>query len=465
MTKQELMIINDKQELATAHDKQELRVVKEWYADIPRSSRIPTLGGLLVLLLTFGGFGFWAATAPVAGAVIAAGTFVVTGQNKIIQHLEGGIIADILVREGDIVEKGQTLIRLDETAAQANLRRLTLRYKRLISMEARLKAEAQNMDYLRLPYEVLSQANDPGVAAIIESQTLAFQTRKNQLASEISVLRKGIDALDVRIKGGQTQLEAVEEQQGIYGEELNAKEKLVHLGYVANTEMLKIKRARANLRGEIGRLIADVGDSQQRIARTEAQILQIKSEAAETAVEELHRVSAEIDDVREQIRAASDVLDRVDIAAPVRGIVVRLQYHTAGGVIESGKSIMEILPVLDDLIIEAQILPKDIDNVKIGQHATVRLPGLNQRTTPVLAANVMYVSADALPNEKRGAAALSDIYIARIQLRPSEISKIEDFHPTPGMPAEVYIRTRERTFLDYMIQPVKDSMARAFKET
>lgn len=438
---------------------------QEWFATIPRSGRWPTLGGILVLLLTFGGFGFWSATAPVAGAVIASGTFVVTGQNKIIQHLEGGIIKEILVKEGDVVEKGETLIRLDETATEANLRRLILRHVRLQAMEARLNAEARGQEKMELPDAVTALASDPDVKPIIEGQLLAFQTRKSKFDSEIVVLKRGIDALKARIDGGKTQFQAVADQQDIYSEEVGAKQKLLKKGYVAKTEILKIIRAQANLRGESGRLLADIGDSEQRIARAEAQIQQAFYEMAQTAIEELHRVSAEIDDVREQIRAARDVLNRLNIEAPVRGVVVRLQYHTAGGVIEGGKSVMEILPMLDDLIIQVQVQPKDIANVRIGQKAMVRLSGLNQRTTPMLAGDVVYVSADALPNELRGTKSLSDIYIARIKLAPHEVARVKDFSPTSGMPAEIYIRTLDRTFLDYLLEPIKNSMSRAFRET
>lgn len=438
---------------------------QEWYAAIPRSGKKPTWGGIIVLLLTFGAFGFWAVTAPVAGAVIAAGTFVVTGQNKIIQHLEGGIIEKILVKEGDIVQKGQTLITLDKTAAQANMQRLSLRHIRLLAMEARLYAEARQEPGLLFPDYVLSMQNDAEVAPIIEGQKLSFLTNRNKLESEIAVLMRGTDALRARIEGGMIQQQAVADQNSIYGEELAAKRKLLKNGYISKTEVLRITRARANLNGETGRLMADTNDSKERIARAEAQILQLKHEAAQEAVNELHRISAEIDDVREQIRAATDILKRTQIDAPVRGIVVRLQYHTSGGVIESGKSVMEILPIRDDLIIQVQVLPKDINNVKKGQSATVRLPGLNQRTTPTLMGEVIYVSADALPNEQRSSNVLSDIYIARIRLNPNEIEQVKNFRPTPGMPAEVYIRTRDRTFFDYLSEPIKDSMARAFKET
>ncbi|MEO1066282.1 MAG: HlyD family type I secretion periplasmic adaptor subunit [Pseudomonadota bacterium] len=440
---------------------------QEWYASIPRSGKWPTIGGILVLLMTFGGFGVWASTAPVAGAVISSGTFVANGQNKIIQHLEGGIIREILVKEGDIVEEGQPLIKLDETAAKANLRRLILRKVRLLVTAARLKSEADHHEAIELPATISDQAKEADVRRIIISQAFAFDTRKRNLQSEIDVLERGIDALKARIEGAEAQHEAVIDQQVAFTEEVKVKKGLLRKGHVSKTEVLRLQRAQANLRGEEGRLLSDIDDSKQRIERARAQITQLRNQASQNAVDELHRIQAELDDVREQISAATDVLERVDIIAPVRGVVVRLQYHTPGGVIEGGRNVMEILPILDDLIIQSQILPKDIDNVQIGQEAAVRLPGLNQRTTPILNGQVIYVSADVLPNEQRSAQAQigSDIYVARIKLDAREIGAIDSFRPTPGMPAEVYIRTRDRTFFDYLVEPIRDSFNRAFRET
>jgi HlyD family secretion protein len=201
------------------------------------------------------------------------------------------------------------------------------------------------------------------------------------------------------------------------------------------------------------------------MARGREQIAAARKAAIKTAVEQLHDVRAELGDVRERIRTARGVLDRIQIVAPVRGVVVKLRYHTPGGVIEAGKNIMEILPLQTEVIIEARIRPQDIDHVKRGQHAMVRLTALNQRLTPIIAGQVVYVSADAVPDEKKGVQqAPSDIYLARIALDPKEATSIPAFTPTPGMPAEVYITTSERTFFEYLTRPIRDSMARAFRE-
>jgi HlyD family type I secretion membrane fusion protein len=182
-------------------------------------------------------------------------------------------------------------------------------------------------------------------------------------------------------------------------------------------------------------------------------------------VEQLYEISGELNDVRERMRSQVGIVDRINIVAPVRGSVVKLRYHTTGGVIEPGKSIMEIVPLQDELIIEARIRPQDIDKVKRGRWATVRLTALNQRVTPMIGGEVIYLSADALPDDKsRSAAPASDLYVVRVRLDRHELDKVRDFEPTPGMPAELYIQTSERTFFEYLMQPLKDSMARAFRE-
>jgi len=439
---------------------------KTWYADIPRSARMPTLFGVVVLGVSVLGFGVWGGTAPIAGAVVASGMFVATGQNKIIQHLEGGVIREILVREGDRVEPNQTLVHLDETAPRAELRRLELRHMRLMAMDARLQAEMRESSDIDFPKIVLSALQDPDVTTIVENQRLTFEAKRRALDSEIATIRDGINALQERINGSKVQVAGVHEQLRLLNEEIEAKEHLLKSGFVRKPELLVLQRAYANLQGEVGRLQGEMGDARERIARANEQIAGVKKTAIKSAVEQLHEVRSELHDVRERIRAAKGVLDRVTITTPVRGVVVKLRYHTAGGVIEAGKNIMEILPLDAELIIEVRIRPQDIDSVKRGQHAMVRLTALSQRITPMIAGEVIYVSADALPDEKKGIQqqTAADIYVARVKLDPEQAASLQGFTPTPGMPADVFITTVERTFFEYLTKPIRDSMARAFRE-
>jgi HlyD family secretion protein len=438
---------------------------RPWYADIPRSARGPTLFGIVVLCVSVLGFGVWGGTAPIAGAVVASGMFVATGQNKIIQHLEGGVIREIAVREGDRVEPGEILVHLDETAPRAELRRLELRHTRLLAMDARLQAEMREQSDISFPPDLLAAPDDADAITIVENQRLTFEARRKALDSEIATIKDGINALQERVNGSKVQMAGVHEQLKLLDEEIEAKSHLLKSGFVRKPELLVLQRAYANLQGEIGRLQGEMGDARERIARANEQIAGVKKTAIKTAVEQLHEVRSELHDVRERIRAARGVLDRVKITAPVKGVVVKLRYHTAGGVIEAGKNIMELLPLDAELIIEVRIRPQDIDSVKRGQHAMVRLTALSQRITPMISGEVIYLSADALPDEKKGAQqAPSDIYVARVKLDALEASALQGFTPTPGMPADVFITTVERTFFEYLTKPIRDSMARAFRE-
>jgi HlyD family type I secretion membrane fusion protein len=430
---------------------------------IPKSTMGWTIFGTCFIGLTIVAFGIWGNMAQIAGAVVSPGVFVATGENKTVQHLEGGVIRNILVHEGDVVEPKQVLIELDDTVAKAELRRLTLREDRLVAVEARLVVEAQLGDSLKFP-DRLADSNDPDVVAILEDQRQEFAARSQKLQSELDVLNDEIEALNQRIDGSQVQKKAVDKQLNLLAQETSAKQTLLANGLIRLSEVLALQRAAANGEGEIGRLVGDIGTSREQISRTRAQMIAARDAAVKTAVDELQTTRADLNDVRERIHAATDVLNRTKITAPVKGVVVKLRYHTTGGVIEAGREIMQIVPLQDELLIEAHVRPQDIEFVKRGAAATIRLTALNQRITPMVQGTVIYVSADALPEDRRGVPTTSDLYVARVRLNEEDAAKIQGFSPVPGMPAEVYIKTAERTFFQYLTRPIKDSMSRAFRE-
>jgi HlyD family secretion protein len=243
------------------------------------------------------------------------------------------------------------------------------------------------------------------------------------------------------------------------------KDRLVQAGLVRKPELMVLQRQKANMEGEVGRIMGDIGDAKERIARALEQINGVRKTAIKTAVEQMHEIRGELADVRERMLTAKGVLDRVRVTAPVSGVVVKLRYHTRGGVVEAGKNIMELLPLKDELIIEARLRPQDIDSVKYWQTAMIRLTALNQRITPMVSGDVIYLSADTLADEKKSQqVGPTDIYIVRVKLNSEESRNIPGFSPTPGMPAEVYIKTSERTFFQYIVRPIHDSMMRAFRE-
>ncbi|MBN9250518.1 MAG: secretion protein HlyD [Mesorhizobium sp. 61-13] len=433
----------------------------EWYGDVPRSIRKHAMFGLLLVALAFGGFGTWAATAPLAAAVISAGSFVATGENKVVQHLEGGIIQELLVSEGDHVNAGQPLIRLDGIVAQVKERQLFLRQARLEANVARLQAQVAGSTTVTFPQIIADNKGDSDIRSIIDGQLANFQSAKNRMDSEIGLLKQNIESLKFRMEGFDRQKQSMIEQKAFLKDEYTGKMQLLSEGLIRKTEVNAIQRAMADADGQIGRLESEVSETQAQVLKFDQQIAQTVTELNQKSLDELQVAQGDLDAIREEARQAQNLLQRSTINAPVTGTVVRMYYHTSGGVIESGKKILEILPSDVPLIIETQIQRKDIDAVKPGQKATIRLVALNRRTTPVLNGDVYYVSADALADTTMPN---SEVYLARIKLSPSELARIPGFTATPGMPAEVMIETAERTFLDYLTKPIRESMARAFTE-
>ena len=434
----------------------------QWYGEVPRSIRMHTVIGLTLLAVSFGGFGVWAGTAPLAAAVISQGTFVATGQNKVVQHLEGGIIKELLVNEGDQVTEGQPLVRLDETAALAKERELFLRRVRLEIIVARLTSQYHEADKMEVPPSVQTYLGDPDVAGMLESQKLHFETARGKRRGELALLEQNVKSLEFRMQGYVRLRDAMMEQRDLLREEHKGKKTLFDKGLMRATEINSILRAIAEAQGEVGRLEAEIAETGAQLARAKEEIIGTHDRYKEDALDELQKIQGELDVVREQSREAESVLRRSVINAPVSGTVIRMHFHTPGGVIESGKGIMEILPAGVPLIIETHVPRNDIDSVTTGQKANIRLTALNRRTTPVLQGEVFYVSADALQDQRVNSPA--EVYVARISLPGEELSKIPGFTPMPGMPAEVMIQTAERTFFSYLAKPITDSMSRAFSE-
>jgi HlyD family secretion protein len=295
------------------------------------------------------------------------------------------------------------LLELDDTAARAELQRLIP--ARIRPDGDRCKAAGRDEGGNRIsrfrPRSSIGWPSSPEVEEIVDSQQMAFTARRNKLNSDVKSIQESINALEERIRGSRVQLDAVHRQIVLLDEEIVTKDKLVQAGLVRKPELMVLQRSKANLEGEVGRIMGDIGDAKERIARALEQINGVRKTAIKTAVEQMHEIRGELADVRERMLSAKGILDRVRVTAPVSGVVVKLRYHTRGGVVEAGKNIMELLPLKDELIIEARLRPQDIDSVKHGQTAMVRLTALNQRITPMVSADVIYLSADTLADEKK----------------------------------------------------------------
>ncbi|RDC74157.1 HlyD family type I secretion periplasmic adaptor subunit [Rhodovulum sp. 12E13] len=437
--------------------------IVEWHHQVPRSIHRQAIFGIVLLVVALGGFGAWAVTAPLAAAVIAQGSFVATGRNKIVQHLEGGIIERVVVSEGDRVSEGDPLIELDRTAAEADRRELKLRQARLEAAEARVRAELALADEVRFAPELLALAEEfPEIRQILRDQRLAFEANIETLTGDLAILENGIASLEVRARGYRAQLAAHEERAAILLEEMDDKQALLESGHLRRPELNAVRRVALEASGHVARLRAEVEEIGRARTKFELEVAKLKADLRQSALDELQGIQAELDSIREQARKAEAVLQRSSVLAPVAGTVIRLHYHGAGGVIETGKPIAEILPADAPLLIETFITRTDIDNVHVGQAATVRLSALNQRTTPVLQGRVSYVSADAV--SKSGDGVAREVYVAHIDVSPQEYRRADRFSPVPGMPAEIMIKVEERTFFDYLSKPIRDSMSRAFRE-
>ncbi|NNE21890.1 MAG: HlyD family type I secretion periplasmic adaptor subunit [Rhizobiales bacterium] len=439
---------------------------KHWSHAVPTGLFAPTLFGIFILLASIVGFGIWATTAPLQGAVVASGRFVATGANKTIQHYEGGIIKQIRVGEGDHVKRGDVLVTLDDTGPKANLRLLTHRDHRLLALKARLVAESKWASEIRFDSSLTlaaSRGMNNEVRLILSRQREQFASRRDRIVAETDVLRQEIAIRKETIKGLRAEIGSINTQLDLVNQQLESTAHLYEEKLLTLPKLLELKRARARLNGRSARLNANVTEEEMAVTKIRGQILHLRATAADQAITELRKVEGQLDDVHEQLRKAHDVLDRVNITAPVDGVVVKLMHHTTNGVVKPGGEIMELVPVGDEPIIEARVRPQDIDQIENGQAAQVRLTALNQRLIPTVPGKVVYVSADTVDGRSGGNYVGG--YVVRVQLEAEHVAGLSDFRPVPGMPAEAFIKTEQRTFFSYLMRPLVDSMARAFRES
>jgi HlyD family type I secretion membrane fusion protein len=422
--------------------------------------RRPVLAGHLILALFFGGLGSWAALAPLSGAAVAPGTVRVESHRKTVQHLEGGIIAELKVAEGDKVARDQVLVRLDRTQAQARYEAVRNRYQALKATEARLVAEREGHARIPLPEALLSERDDPRLAEILAGQEQVFDTRRRSFDGRSKILEQRIEQLRSQIIGLEAQVASEERQIELIAEETADVQGLLQKGLERKARLLALQRQAALLDGSRAQHLAEIAGAEQAIGETGLQIFNLTDRFAAEVASELSDVQAQLVDTEEEFHAAQDVLRRQDVRAPIAGTVVNLRLFTPGGVIGPSQPILDIVPRDDALLVEAQVRPLDIDVVKPGLDAQVRLTAFRQRNTPTLAGWVRHVSADHFVDEETDAAH----YKAEVTIDAEALAQLDGLELYPGMPAEVLIKTGERTLWDFLVTPVKDSFTRAFRE-
>jgi HlyD family type I secretion membrane fusion protein len=436
------------------------------FGELPESPELPVqpratiLFGFAVVFLMLGGFVIWATLAPLAEAVVAAGTVKVDSSRKQIQHLEGGIVKDILVRDGDRVKHGDILVRLDETRAAASVAILRDGLDEALAQEARLLAERDDLRGIIFHEALLARSGNPKVRGVLDSQRILWEARRAALEGEVQILEKQVAQLQEDILGYQGQIDARTKQLAFVHDELGSVRELQKKGLSGKQRLLELEREAADLEGDRAELKSRISATETEIAEKELQIFQVSKSFRQKVVDELKKVQAEINDFRERLNAAEHLYRQTEVRAPVDGVVVGSGVHTIGGVISPGGTLLELVPVDDKLIVEAKINPQDIDKLHSGLPVGIKLTAFNQRTTPELAGELRYISADVLQDPKSGIA----YYVARIEVPEEQVKRLGDKALQPGMTAEVFIRTGERTMAEYLLQPLRDSFRRAWLE-
>jgi type I secretion membrane fusion protein, HlyD family len=425
-----------------------------------KALRRAAVAGSAMIALFAGTIGLWAATATLSGAVVAGGQFVVDTSVKKVQHATGGIVGELKVQEGDKVAAGDLLIRLDETVTRANLLLVTKQLDEFIARRARLEAERDGADQVKDPEEFASRLDEPGVKTIMASERTLFDARRSTRDAQKDQLRKRISQSQDEIVGLKAQQDAKAREAEFIKEELKGVRELYQKNLVQLPRLNALERDAASIEGQRGQLIAAVAQAEGRIAETEFQIIQIDEEMRADALKELREIQGRIAEYTERRVAAEDQLKRTDIRAPSAGFVHQLNVHTIGGVISPAEPVMLIVPTNDKLELEAKVMPNDIDQVKIGQQATVRVHASNQRMIPELHGTVSRISADVSRDQQTGVS----FYTIRVDLPPDQIKRLENLKLIAGMQAEVFVQVNERTPFEYFFKPMEEQIARAFRE-
>lgn len=431
-------------------------------SDRPSSSNKQVITiGLVFVAFIFLGLGAWAATAPLARAISAAAVLVVKGERKKVQHLEGGIVSNLYISEGDLVKEGQILLSLDPLQANANVARYYNQLDQLLAKEARLAAELRGDEYITFSGPILNKSkNNPEFFEIVETEQQNFEARKQSFNGHINILNQRIEQLNIEIEGLEIQRAARLEQHRIFSDEMIGLRALHEKGYFPRSQLLAAERAIVNLRGAAGQDTAQIARAKSAQGEARNQIISVRQRFREEVVEDIGDVKGEINDLNERLLVAQDILKRVEIRAPRSGIVQGIRVHTIGGVVRPGDLLMEIAPQDDDLVVQAQISPVDADLIIVGQEAEIRLSALNVRTTPTIYGTVVSVSGDALTDSDNR----TKFFLSQIEIPQSELVKLGDVKLSAGMPAEVLIQAGERTLLNYLVKPMSDALMRGLNE-
>lgn len=414
--------------------------------------------GYGILFVTFGLFGGWATLAPLDGAALAPGVVTVKSYRKTVQHLEGGIVHALHVRDGDPVQVGDVLLELDDSQLRAEFEMVRSQLIALLAQESRLQAEQKTHDGA-LPVPDFAPG-DPRIREAMANEEQIFQTRRSSLSGEVSIFEKNIVQLEAQIEGLQAMVSSKQELASSYAEEIADLRALLAEGFIDIQRLRDQERSLTRLRSEIAEHRSAMAQARLRISETRLQILQLNKAFASEVAAQLGDTHTRVRDLRERLAAIQSRLERTRIVAPESGMVIGLSVHTVGGVIGAGTPLLDIVPTDAELVVEARIAPTDIDRVAIGRHADIRFSAFKSSTTPVIEGMLTHISADRLIDTDTG----MPYYLGRLELTEEGRATLGGLTLLPGMPAEVLINTGERTLLNYLMQPAGDALARSLIE-
>lgn len=418
------------------------------------------VGAATIALLIFG-LGGWAVSTNLTAAVVAPGSIVVEGSVRKVQHPTGGVVGEIRVKDGDLVQAGEIVLRLDETVTRANLAVVTKTLDELTLRRIRLEAERDGLSELGWPPEVRARsAVEPDFLKSVQGEETLYSARRNVLQGQRSQLSERVKQIGEEVKGLEIQIAAKREQLRLIAQELEGLEKLFKQNLVPITRLIELKRENARLSGEEGQFVAEMARARARIAETELQLLSLDQEQRKEVSTELRDVQAKLGEYVERKVTAEDQLKRIELRAPISGAVHQLAVHTVGGVIGPAEQVMLIVPTQEALTIEVRIQPQDIDQIALGQTVFVRFSAFHHATTPEVLGKLTRVSADLTTDQRSGAS----WYTGKVAVSDEELKKLEGQRLLPGMPVEAYVRTADRTALTYLTKPLTDQIARAFRE-
>ena len=444
-------------------DAKELAPIDNMYAlddqANPRRWRGVIVVGFVIIFIFFGIFGIWASLAQLGSGAMAAGQLQVDSNQKTVQHLEGGIIRRIHVRNGDVVPAGEVLVELDDTRVRVEFDLLEQQHLANLGLKARLVAERDREQLVKFPNTLTARKSDPYVLEILEGQQRLFQNRTKAMRSQISLLNQRIAQTQEEITALSAQQQADERQLELIDEEIADLRKLYEAGLARKTRLLSLERTEAQLHGSIGNREALIARAEQTISETEFQKVNLIEQSASEVEGELREVQNILEDLEDRLTAARDSLDRSQIRAPYAGRVYGLRFHTEGGVVGPGEPMMGIVPENDELIVQVRIDPVDRDNVETGAHASVRLTSFSQRTTKPIEGKLVDISADVVQGDGQ-----PPYYEARIELDRASLAKQPELHLIQGMPATAVISTGDQTLLDYLLAPISRSLDQALRE-